>query len=1030
MEMVFFLFLLVLAVPIAIIISLVRLHSRIRELRDEFDQLKLRVDLQSQSRPTDAPPSAIRMSPISVASPAPVPATALQPRSAKAPGAIAPPFDPPQETVLAPPLLTELAPPRLKPVATQPAVDSATPPGAPWREQMRGLAPIDWEQFMGVKLFAWVSGLAFFLGIVFFVKHAFEHSWISPEVRVALGFLTGLGLAVGGTLLHRRNYQVPAQTLCATGILTLYGTTFACRSIYHFAWFGQIPTFLLMALITVVALVLALRLEALVVAILGLVGGFLTPALLSTGQDNPLGLFSYIALLDVGLLALAFHRRWHFLALMAAAGTVLIELGWMGEFFVREQYFAGNKILITLAVFAGFTILFDGAWWWGRRRRQLNGWLSASAILLPAVALLVVPYWFGFETLGNRPGVLFAYVLLIDLSLLSLAWSEKRLLAVEPVVGGAVFLLLTIWTARHLSSDLFYWGLGLVFVFALLHAMIPVMRRHWQPELPITWWGHLFPLVALFLMLIPIFRLDPVPFGVWPFIMLLNLLVVGLALVWRSVVGLVAAVALTLLVAASWILALPPALDYLGAELSIIGGFAVFFIVAGVIATRRFTALADAGSKAGPMPGGFGPFEIPPEWAPQIPALSAVMPFALLILVSQRLPLADPSALFGLALLLVVLLLGLTRLMGLTWLPVVGLGCVLALEHAWHFRHFDADRASTPLIWHLVFVFVFTGFPFVFWKRMTTRVLPWAVAALAGPLHFYLVHRLVKTAWPMDYMGLLPMLFALPPLAGLKFLVRRLSTGTPERTTILAWFGGATLFFVTLIFPIQFDREWITVGWALEGAALLWLFHRIPHDGLRLTGFGLLALAFVRLALNPAVLTYHARSEIPILNWYLYAYGLVIAALFIGARLLAPPHHLILESNARSILNVLGTVLAFLLLNIQIADYFTAPGASTLTFQFSGDFGRDMTYSIAWAAFALGLLVIGIWKRLPPARYAALALLSVTLLKLFFHDLSRLSQLYRIGAFLGVAIIAMLASFLYQRYFMRKATDHETSRES
>ena len=79
------------------------------------------------------------------------------------------------------------------------------------------------------------------------------------------------------------------------------------------------------------------------VAILGLVGGFLTPALLSTGQDNPLGLFSYIALLDVGLLALAFHRRWRFLALMAAVGTLLLQLGWMSEFFVRERYFDGSK---------------------------------------------------------------------------------------------------------------------------------------------------------------------------------------------------------------------------------------------------------------------------------------------------------------------------------------------------------------------------------------------------------------------------------------------------------------------------------------------------------------------------------------------------------------------------------------------------------------------------------------------------------------------------------------------------------------
>ena len=109
-------------------------------------------------------------------------------------------------------------------------------------------------------------------------------------------------------------------------------------------------------------------------------------------------------------------------------------------------------------------------------------------------------------------------------------------------------------------------------------------------------------------------------------------------------------------------------------------------------------------------------------------------------------------------------------------------------------------------------------------------------------------------------------------------------------------------------------------------------------------------------------------------------------------------------------------MLAFLLLNIEIADYFTSVGTRTLTFQFSGNFARDMTYSIAWALFALGLLVAGIVKKQRAARYASLALLGVTLLKLFLHDLSHLNQLYRIGAFVSVAVVLFVASFLYQKF--------------
>jgi uncharacterized membrane protein len=264
--------------------------------------------------------------------------------------------------------------------------------------------------------------------------------------------------------------------------------------------------------------------------------------------------------------------------------------------------------------------------------------------------------------------------------------------------------------------------------------------------------------------------------------------------------------------------------------------------------------------------------------------------------------------------------------------------------------------------------------------------------------------------------GLIPAAFSVPSILGLIVLLKRTSAQSPARNAQLALFGGAALFFITLIFPIQFDRQWITLGWALEGVALCWLFQRVPHPGLRLVGAALLAVAFVRLALNPAVLSYHTRSVTPIFNWYLYTYGIATICLFAAARLLAPPRNLVLGRNAQPLLYALGTILAFLLLNIEIADYFSRPGMAALTFQFSGNFARDMTYSIAWAAFALLLLIIGIRQTAKPLRYASLGLLGVTILKLFLHDLSQLDQLYRIVAFLVVAIIAIFASFLYQRF--------------
>jgi uncharacterized membrane protein len=200
--------------------------------------------------------------------------------------------------------------------------------------------------------------------------------------------------------------------------------------------------------------------------------------------------------------------------------------------------------------------------------------------------------------------------------------------------------------------------------------------------------------------------------------------------------------------------------------------------------------------------------------------------------------------------------------------------------------------------------------------------------------------------------------------------------------------------------------------------ALLSLFRFVPNRGLRYVGVGLLCLAFVRLALNPAVLEYHRRTATPIWNWYLYAYGITIVCLFAGAWLFRPPRTNTFERTSPTLLNSLGAILAFLLLNIEIADYFSI--GPTLTFSFSGNFARDMTYSIAWALYAFALLLIGMRQQTRWVRYSGVALLVVTLAKLFLHDLSSLSQLYRIGAFIGVAIILIVASFVYQRFLVPK----------
>jgi uncharacterized membrane protein len=1020
--------LVVLGAPIALAIWLivknVRTGEQINELSRRVDGLEmesLRLRQRQEHEPAKSPqpsPAAKAETILTAPLPPPKPKTIPTPPvpSLSGPAVAVPPVvapTPPQfeslpaktvEPVL-PPLPAEMPAPMLQP---KPA--------------------INWEQFMGVKGFAWMGGFALFLGVAFFVKYSFDNNLVPPQLRVAIGFLAGLGLLVGGVVMSRRNFPALSQTLCATGIVILFAVTFACHSIYHFEFFGTLPTFLLMVLVTVTAFLLAVRLDALVVAILGMLGGFLTPVLLSTNQDNPPGLFGYIAILDAGLMVVALNKRWHFLAAPAALGTVILQIGWMQKFFEPGKYFEGNKILIALAVLWGFNALWLAAIWLAKRRSQNNAWFSGSALGLIAAALACAAWFLDFPSLAQRPWTMFAFVFLVDLVAIIVALLDENLPVAQTVSGFAVFALLGFWTQQSLSDELLNAALAFYLLFAVLHSALPVLiqRRRGAPAK--NWGTHVFPVLALAMVLVPVLKLAEISFIVWPFILLVDLLAIALAVLTATLLPVLAVLLLTLVATGALIFKIPADLAGLPTSFFLLAAFVVFFVMASIWLVKKFKPEA---MKTGIQFG--GDLAAPGDVAAILPACSIVLPFLLLIMATARLPMINPSPVFSLALLLVVLLLGLTKLFSLDWMPAIGLVCVTALECEWHFNRFDPANLNQPLplvlAWYLIFLAAFTLFPFTFLRQFENKTVPWAASAMAALPQFLLIYQFVKRVWPNDVMGLLPAVFAVPGLLALIVLLKWIPAGNKSRTAQLAWFGGVALFFITLIFPIQFERQWVTIGWALEGAALLWLFHRVPHPGLRLVGFGLLVAAFVRLALNPAVLAYHARSATPIFNWYLYAYGLVTVSLFAGARLLAPPRNIIFKSNAPPVLAGLGTVLAFLLLNIEIADYFSAPG-STLTFQFTGNFARDMTYSIAWALFALVLLVYGILKNTSAARYSAMGLLCVTLLKLFFHDLAQLAQLYRIGAFVGVAVIAMLASFAYQKFFSARGKQEELKHET
>jgi uncharacterized membrane protein len=294
---------------------------------------------------------------------------------------------------------------------------------------------------------------------------------------------------------------------------------------------------------------------------------------------------------------------------------------------------------------------------------------------------------------------------------------------------------------------------------------------------------------------------------------------------------------------------------------------------------------------------------------------------------------------------------------------------------------------------------------------------PWVGAVLASAPFFFAARPALVAGGYGPMIGALPLVQAL----AMALLLRRLLAIEPERTRDtgrLALVAAAALAFVTVAVPLQLDKQWITIGWALEGAALAWLFRRIAHRGLLWASAGLLAAAFIRLAFNPEVLRYAPRSAVAVFNWYLYTYLLCAAALVAAGWLLVREEDRLVEGLPRTSTTAFAGagILLFLLLNIEIADAYAE--GPTFALRFGTRLGQDLTYTIGWLLFGLGLLAVGIATHSRGARLTALALVAVTACKGFLYDLSRLGGLYRVASFVGLAVALALVSLAIQRFVL------------
>ena len=312
--------------------SLQSLVSRVYALEQRLAALERRLTAGSpvEPRPETARVEAPRGE-------APRPAVPAQPPP---PGAQAPPAHVKTE----PPKAREFAAPidRIQALAES---SRAYPP--------KSSTPVDMEAVIGGSWLNRIGIVALIAATSFFLKYAFDNNWIGPRGRVGIGILLGAAMLPWSQWLLNRGYQYFSEGIAALGAAVLYLSVWA--GWHYYVLFDQSVAFASMIVVTAVMAIVALGRNSQRIAVMSLLGGFLTPAIVSTGKDQQVVLFTYLLMLGAGLLVMAGRRDWRWLAPLAFLLSQVYFWDWYDTFYTaakleRTIFFATLFFLLYAAL--------------------------------------------------------------------------------------------------------------------------------------------------------------------------------------------------------------------------------------------------------------------------------------------------------------------------------------------------------------------------------------------------------------------------------------------------------------------------------------------------------------------------------------------------------------------------------------------------------------------------------------------------------------------------------------------------------
>ncbi len=909
------------------------------------------------------------------------------------------------------------------------------------RSKKKSRTRIDWELLIGGRWLNRIGALAVILGLIFFIKYAFDHQLISNPMKVIIVIMAGLLLLGGGRYFHRKQLPVFAQGLIGAGIATLYLAAYAAHNFYHLI--DGTFAFLWIFLVTLLAFQQALSYNAFAISLLGWCGGYLTPFFVHVNAASTTGLFSYLAFLSLSMIVMAIKKRnWSLLYHLTVVATyVIFFLYLFGQYDPSEWLLRIGFLSIFWAIFYGYELY--------TLTRHIQ-WLIAQVTMASIHALFLYVGLVCLLEANHSDWILEALIiagLLYLAPLIVLSRRRKKPQFIKPHVirHGLTFCLFIN------LAPIYHWErFELILVWIIQTALMIGWATHKRLQWLINYLLGFLVIVSFTLIIYsvmddlnpPVFNLRFLSFVGLTAVFLLGAIRQPRKYITQPILHVAWAIVLWMgfsyeiyklkdyiqhMTAGAYV----HEVDFLAALVFFTSWMIYSLFLARVAIWKQIHSLRIASwvlLMLGTIYLSLVAIADPTiDFTVVFWSRMPIFLVAILVLVLHYRWHRNQHPWFALASLYSGIILGFEwmtlqihdyfthqiiitlgendphallytkwNMMWIAWI----LYAVPLIGYAWR-RNIPSLIKSSTIFYGLcvlgVWIHSLRFQPLEqFVPVLNFRFLMVLVAVLVT-YYFYSIFRKHDGQKRMGFIFvLLALCFTLINVEINDYFRHQLFQLSPSQT----WEAESIRF----THPLSLATIWV-----LFSLPLMWLGLRHQRKWVQSTAWIVLGIGVFFVMLLSVTFT-PILSFTPLLNQRSLFFFMVVAVLFVHLAWFKK------GSSVRLVGSIVIALLLFELLTVEINDLFRLLIQQDQQSIHELLNLKQLTFSVAWILYAIGLFAIGVWRKFPSLRWIAIGLIGISIFKIFLFDLAFLETLYRIFLFMGLGMVLLFISYIYQRY--------------